>query len=189
MSWLTAEKCSRLVFPAVVPPSPAEQRCESLRRRDLSSVEGMPGVAKRDADGVDGLTAEMCSQMAFLAVYPPTPAQVRCEELLGSGSRTPSSRFPITLDRRTPDEIDGLTAEQCRNSAFIDIYPPSPAEVRCNEILGKKDPLTERDGLDALTAEKCRKMAFLDVFPPTEAEVRCRQLTGGNVKRVAEFEA
>lgn len=188
MDWLTREKCSRLAFPAVVPPSRAEQRCEQLRRRDLSLVEGMPGVARRNADGIDDLTAEKCSQLAFPAVFPPTPAQQRCDELLGTGSRS-SERFPITLDRRTPDEIDNLTAEQCRNSVFIDIYPPSPAEVRCNKILGKEDPLTKRDGLDALTAEKCSKMAFLDVFPPTEAEVRCRQLTGGNVKRVAEFEA
>ncbi|KAK4626839.1 Ecp33 [Fulvia fulva] len=155
---LTTELCKSLVFPDVSPPTQAEQKCNELLgevKGDIRELPKLP-VVNRCAEGLpkdlsidlpdipdlreiasrspeteedlSHLTAEKCKNMAFLAVMPPTAAELKCRELL--------KESPNVLACEDEDDLSHLTKEICENSAFQMNFPPTPAELKCREILG-----------------------------------------------------
>lgn len=187
---MTAELCKSLSFPDVFPPTAAEQRCNELLDKAEGTLPKIP-LTTREED-LSHLTAEICKNLAFLHVFPPTPAQLKCEELLKDAEKDLPT-FPNLPEITTREEdLSHLTAEICKHTAFLDVMPPTPAELKCRELLkDARDDLPtlpilprEEEDLSHLTKEICENSAFLMIFPPTAAELKCREILGDqNVKR------
>ena len=150
------------------------------QRRAANSLE--PGTLPPIDESIPG-----CKDTAFIAIWPPSAAELRCRGLDADGQ-------PVKVEKRTTwtpgeqlPEIDE-TIPGCKDAAFIDIFPPSDAELRCRGIdvdgvskiseavEKKREAWVEGEQLPPVdeTIPGCKDTAFIMIYPPSQAELYCR---------------
>lgn len=90
--------------------------------------------------------------------------------------------------RRTSEELPPIDENipGCEGVVFIDVFPPSEAEMRCRGLDAdgqplkvekkKKKPWTPGEQLPPVdeTIPGCKDVAFIAISPPSEVELYCR---------------
>ncbi|KAI5357239.1 hypothetical protein Slin14017_G122480 [Septoria linicola] len=155
-----------------------------------------------------------CANTAFIDIWPPSKAELRCRGFKFDENNkikphvATEKRQSFLVGDRLPPIDESIPG--CKDTAFIDIYPPSKAEMRCRGVsIGddkktppvqdkrdpsikdkRKQPWQVGDQLPPVdeTIPGCKDVAFIDIYPPSEAELRCRGISVNGEQQKSEKE-